>query len=67
MTLEDWLESRYLTRHTTSRREIQDLRRSIPAPHSTHKASKARPAALDSRAAPLRTDLHSRIPCKIAA
>jgi hypothetical protein len=27
MTLQDWLESRYLTKHSTSRQEIQDLRR----------------------------------------
>jgi hypothetical protein len=27
MTLQDWLEKRYLTRHTTSRQEIEDLRR----------------------------------------
>jgi hypothetical protein len=26
MTLRDWLESRYLTKHTTSRQEIQDLK-----------------------------------------
>ena len=27
MTLKDWQKSRYLTRHTTSRQEIRDLRR----------------------------------------
>jgi hypothetical protein len=27
MTLQDWQKSRYLTKHTTSRQEIQDLRR----------------------------------------
>jgi hypothetical protein len=26
MTLQDWLKSRHLTKHTTSRQEIQDLR-----------------------------------------